>query len=56
MPCFKLGIRMGDDAFVKRFLDRAWTGFYVAVVREGSVSAGDPFELIAADPGRVPVA
>ena len=47
MPCFKLGIRFGRDDMVKRFLQSGRTGFYLAVTREGEVSAGDPMEFFA---------
>jgi MOSC domain-containing protein YiiM len=56
IPCFKLGIRLGDDDVVQAFLDSGRTGFYAKVVREGDVAAGDPIELLAADPHGVPVA
>jgi hypothetical protein len=49
MPCFKLGIRFDDDHMVKRFLRSGRTGFYVAVLREGDVAAGDPIELTERD-------
>jgi MOSC domain-containing protein YiiM len=49
MPCFKLGIRFGDDRMVKRFLRSGRSGFYVAVLREGDVAAGDPIELTDRD-------
>jgi MOSC domain-containing protein YiiM len=49
MPCFKLGIRFGDDRMVRRFLRSGRTGFYVAVLREGDVAAGDPIELTDRD-------
>ena len=49
MPCFKLGIRFGDDRMVKRFLRSGRSGFYVAVLREGNVGAGDPIELADRD-------
>jgi MOSC domain-containing protein YiiM len=49
MPCFKLGIRFGDDRMVKRFLHSGRSGFYVAVLREGDVAAGDPIELTDRD-------
>jgi MOSC domain-containing protein YiiM len=45
-PCFKLGIRMGDDQFPARFVAAARTGFYLRVLREGSVTAGDVIERI----------
>jgi MOSC domain-containing protein YiiM len=44
MPCFKLGIRFDNPAMVKHFLQSKRTGFYLAVLREGEVGAGDPIE------------
>ncbi|HKY61764.1 MAG TPA: MOSC domain-containing protein [Gemmatimonadota bacterium] len=55
-PCFKLGIRMGDRRFLKRFLASGRTGFYLRVLEEGEVGAGDVIELVHADPGRLTVA
>ncbi len=45
MPCFKLGIRFDRQDMVKRFLDSKRTGFYLAVIGEGDVEAGDPIEF-----------
>ena len=50
LPCFKLGIRMGRDAFVTEFLERGLLGFYLAVAREGDIAAGDPIVEVARDP------
>src|SRR6266699_616873 len=47
MPCFKLGIRFGRPDIVKRFLQSGRTGFYLAVTREGEVTAGDAVASIA---------
>jgi MOSC domain-containing protein YiiM len=55
LPCYKLGIRFGSDDMVKRFLASGRTGFYVAVVREGEVGAGDEMKLIARDANGVSV-
>ena len=55
MPCYKLGVRFDSADMVKRFFASRRTGFYVKVVREGEVGAGDEFEVIARDPGGVPV-
>jgi MOSC domain-containing protein YiiM len=44
MPCFKLGIRFGRKDIVKRFQQSGRTGFYLSVLREGDVSAGDAIE------------
>jgi MOSC domain-containing protein YiiM len=52
LPCFKLGIRMGRDAFVTEFLERGLLGFYLAVEREGEVEAGDPIVQLSRDPRR----
>src|SRR5437899_12010599 len=55
MPCYKLGIRFGSDDMVKRFLASGRTGFYVAVLREGEVGAGDDMKLVAREANHVPV-
>jgi len=40
-PCFKLGVRMNDSAFVKRFAEAVRPGAYARVLREGNIKAGD---------------
>ena len=55
LPCFKLGLRMERDEFVTEFLERGLLGFYLAVVREGAVGAGDPIVELARDPRAFPV-
>ncbi len=54
-PCFKLGIRMGDDQFVARFAVANRTGFYLRVLQEGRVAAGDAIERVAHDAGSLSV-
>jgi MOSC domain-containing protein YiiM len=44
VPCFKLGILMGIDNFQKRFAEQCRTGFYLRVLEEGEVGAGDAIE------------
>ena len=44
LPCFKLGIRFGRKDIVKRFQQSGRTGFYLSVLREGEVGAGDAIE------------
>lgn len=46
LPCFKLGIRMGDPTFLKRFADAGRPGAYLAIVEEGDVGAGDHVEVL----------
>jgi MOSC domain-containing protein YiiM len=55
LPCFKLGIKMDRDEFVTEFLERGLYGFYLAVVREGEVEAGDPIVELSRDPRGVTV-
>lgn len=55
MPCYKLGLRFQSDDMVKRFLASGRTGFYLAVLREGEVAAGDELNLLARDANAVPV-
>lgn len=45
-PCFKLGIRMGDAKFPARFTAENRTGFYLRVLEEGRIAAGDAIERI----------
>ncbi len=45
-PCYKLGIRLGRDDIVDRFLVSGRTGFYLRVVDEGEVGAGDAIEAL----------
>lgn len=47
VPCFKLGIKMGDAGFVKKFLNSQRSGFYLRVLEEGSVQAGDAIRFAA---------
>lgn len=43
MPCYKLGIRFGRADIIKRFLISERSGFYLSVLKEGEVGAGDEF-------------
>jgi MOSC domain-containing protein YiiM len=45
-PCFKLGIRMGDHRFPRRFAMAGRAGTYLAIVEEGYVEGGDPIEVV----------
>jgi len=48
VPCFKLGLRMGDPSFVKRFAQASRPGAYLRIVEEGELGAGDAVEVDAA--------
>ena len=56
MPCFKLGIRFNRSDMVKRFQHSGRAGFYLSVVQEGEVTAGNSLEWIAHDENGVTVA
>ena len=47
LPCYKLGIRMGDPRFPKRFQAVGRMGAYLRIVREGDVGAGDTVEIVS---------
>jgi MOSC domain-containing protein YiiM len=46
LPCFKLGLRMGDPLFVKRFAAALRPGAYLRIVEKGEVAAGDTVEVV----------
>jgi MOSC domain-containing protein YiiM len=56
VPCFKLGIRMGIPDFQTRFAQALRTGFYLRVVEEGEIGAGDAVERLSRDPVGMTVA
>lgn len=54
-PCFKLDLRMGEDGFLARFRAAQRVGFYLRVLEEGEVGAGDPITCLARDPDAMSV-
>jgi MOSC domain-containing protein YiiM len=50
-PCFKLGIKMNAPGFPRRFLASGRTGFYLRVVQEGALAAGDMVDLVQKSDG-----
>ena len=54
-PCFKLNLKFGRDDLVKRFLASRRSGFYLRVLREGDVGAGDEIVLAHRDENRVSI-
>ncbi|HZL54830.1 MAG TPA: MOSC domain-containing protein [Solirubrobacteraceae bacterium] len=46
LPCFKLGLRMGDPGFVKRFAVTGRPGAYLRVISEGDIGAGDTIAVL----------
>jgi MOSC domain-containing protein YiiM len=47
LPCFKFAAVMGFPQAVKLMAQSGYCGAYLAVKREGSLEAGEPFELVA---------
>jgi MOSC domain-containing protein YiiM len=50
-PCFKLGAKAGSPAFLGEFLNSRRLGFYLSVVEEGEVGAGDRISVITSVAG-----
>src|SRR4051812_27657174 len=47
LPCFKLGVRMGDAQFPRRFAAAGRPGAYLRIVEEGDIGAGDAIEVVS---------
>ncbi|HYQ73443.1 MAG TPA: MOSC domain-containing protein, partial [Gammaproteobacteria bacterium] len=57
IPCYKLALRMGEGAdFPKRFQDSGRLGFYLRVIEEGEIGAGDAIERVDTDGWSVTIA
>jgi len=55
LPCYKLNIRFQRPDMVKRFLRSGRTGFYLAVIKEGELAAGEEIELLPTDRSAVTI-
>lgn len=49
LPCFKLAAKFQRDDILKRFLQSGRSGFYLSVIEEGLVAAGDAIERVQED-------
>jgi MOSC domain-containing protein YiiM len=54
-PCYKLGIRAGSEDFPTRFAESLRCGFYLRVLAEGRVQAGEPIARVARGEGGMSV-
>jgi MOSC domain-containing protein YiiM len=45
LPCFKLGLRMGDPGFLRTFARASRPGAYLKILEEGDLGAGDAIEV-----------
>lgn len=55
-PCFKLGLRFGDQGIIEKFVSREAPGSYVSVIQPGWVRPGDPLELVEAPSSSLSIA
>lgn len=55
VPCFKLGLKMGLPQFPKQFLRSGRSGFYLRVLEQGMVSAGDEISRVQVGPERLSI-
>jgi MOSC domain-containing protein YiiM len=46
IPCWRLGVRMNDRMFPRRFTEALRPGTYLRLVVEGSVGAGDEIQVV----------
>ena len=47
LPCYKLGVRMGDPRFPRRFQAAGRMGAYLRIIEEGDVGAGDAIDVVS---------
>ena len=46
IPCWRLGVRMNDPAFLRRFTQALRPGSYLRLIVEGDIGAGDPIQVV----------
>ncbi|MFL5240722.1 MAG: MOSC domain-containing protein [Gemmataceae bacterium] len=46
IPCWRLGVRMNDKTFTRRFTEALRPGAYLRLIVEGSVGAGDEIRVV----------
>ena len=46
VPCWRLGVRMDDQMFVRRFTEALRPGTYLRIIGEGDLGAGDEIRVI----------
>lgn len=55
-PCYKLGIRFGREDMIDRFLESGRTGFYLRMLEEGELGAGDAIGVLGGGEGQPTIA
>lgn len=46
IPCWRLGVRMNDDQFPRRFTEAQRPGAYLRIIAEGELGAGDEIRTV----------
>ncbi len=46
VPCWRLGVRMGDPSFPRRFTAAGRPGAYLRIIEEGELGAGDEIRVV----------
>jgi len=46
VPCWRLGVRMDDSRFLRRFIEALRPGAYLRIITEGSIGAGDSIRVV----------
>lgn len=46
IPCWRLGVRMNDNLFLRRFTEAMRPGAYLRIVSEGELGAGDEIRIV----------
>lgn len=49
-PCYKFGVKFGNQMVIRQFIDFAQAGPYVKILKNGFVKSGDVFELVEEHP------
>jgi len=52
-PCYKFGLKFGDQQVLKQFIEHGYPGTYVRVLKEGTVKKGDDLTLIKTPENRL---
>jgi MOSC domain-containing protein YiiM len=55
-PCYKLGIKMDDQGFLRLFQKSGRSGFYCRVLQEGVIEAGQAIEMVKRADDQVTIA
>jgi len=54
-PCYKLGIKFGNQEIIKQFMVSRRLGVYFRVLKEGFIEQGNVVKRLEEDPHRIPV-